>query len=66
VNVPLSHINDTAKHTVDVLSIGTLLATLFNYLPALTALLVFIWTAMRIVESWQAIRLNRRKLRGGE
>ena len=66
MNVPLSHLSDTAKHAVDALSIGALVATLFDYLPGVTAVLVFVWTGMRIYESYQAIRLNGRKLRGRE
>jgi hypothetical protein len=57
------HLSDTAKHWVDVLSMGALVTTLIGWLPAATALLVFIWTAMRIYESYLAITLSRRKLR---
>lgn len=57
------HLSDTAKHWLDALSIGALVATLLDYLPGMTAALVFVWTAMRIFESYQAIILNNRKLR---
>ena len=60
------HLSDTAKHWLDALSIGALLATLLDWLPGMTAALVFVWTAMRIYESYQAITLNNRKLRGKE
>ena len=61
----LDHLSDTAKHVVDALSVGALVATLFDWIPGVTAVAVLIWTAMRIVESWQSIKLNHRKLRGG-
>lgn len=60
----LDQMSDTAKHWIDALSLGALVATLIDVLPAATALLVFVWTAMRIFESWQNIRINARKLRG--
>ena len=60
----LDHMSDSVKHIVDVLSLGALVGTLINILPATTAALVLIWTGMRIVESYQAIKLNHRKLRG--
>jgi hypothetical protein len=57
------HLSDTAKHWIDALSLGALVATLLDRLPAITAVLVAVWTILRIVESWQAIKLNHRKLR---
>ena len=60
----LSHMSESVKHLVDLLSLGALVGTLINILPATTAALVLIWTAMRCVESYQAIKLNHRKLRG--
>jgi hypothetical protein len=57
------HLSDTAKHWIDALSLGALLATLLDRLPAITAVLVAVWTIMRMVESYQAIRLNHRKFR---
>jgi uncharacterized damage-inducible protein DinB len=60
----LVHLSDTAKHWIDVLSLGALVATLLDWIPGVTAILVLLWTAMRIYESWQNITLNRRKLRG--
>ena len=60
----VSHLSDTAKHSIDFLSLGALVATLLSWLPAATALLVFVWTAMRVFESYQNIKINARKLRG--
>ena len=57
------HLSDTAKHWIDALSLGALLATLLDRLPAITAVLVAVWTVMRIAESYQNIRINHRKLR---
>ena len=59
----VAHLSDTAKHWIDALSLGALVATLLSWLPAATAILVFSWTVMRIYESYQNIRLNARKLR---
>ena len=61
----LDHLSDTAKHVVDALSVGALVATLFDWIPGVTAVAVLIWTGMRICESWQQIKINHRKLRGG-
>lgn len=60
------HLSDTAKHIGDVLSIGALIGALLSWLPAITAVLVAVWTLMRMVESYQQIKLNHRKLRGRE
>ena len=60
----LGHMSESVKHLVDLLSLGALVGTLINILPAMTAALVLIWTGMRIIESYQAIKLNHRKLRG--
>ena len=45
------HIPDSIKHVVDVLSIGTMLGTLFQMLPNIAALLTIVWTGLRIYES---------------
>jgi hypothetical protein len=58
----LDHMSETGKHVVDALSVGALVATFFEWLPGITAVLVAIWTIMRMYESWQAIQINRRKL----
>jgi hypothetical protein len=64
--VTLDHLSDTAKHWLDVLSVGALAATLLDWLPGVTAVLVAVWTVMRMVESYQQIKLNNRKLGGRE
>ena len=59
---PLGHFGETAKHWGDVLSVGGLLATLFGWLPGITALLVLLWTGLRIYECLLSIRLKQREL----
>lgn len=56
--------SDTAKHWIDAGAVGGLIATLAGWLPGITALLVLVWTCLRIFESYQNILINRRKLRG--
>jgi hypothetical protein len=55
--------SEPAKHAVDALAVGTLIASLLSWLPGITALMVLVWTVLRIFESVQQIRLNNRKLR---
>ena len=45
------HISDDFKHIVDTLSIGTMLATVFQMLPGIAAIFTIVWTAIRIYES---------------
>lgn len=59
----IDHMSETAKHVVDVFSVGALVATFFQWLPQITALLVLIWTALRIYESLLTIREKHRALR---
>jgi hypothetical protein len=63
---PLWPLSDHAKHVIDALSMGALVTTLLGLLPAITALLVLAWTAMRMVETWQRIKINHHQLKGGE
>lgn len=62
MNEPLAHFSETAKHWIDALSVGAIVATLFDYLPGLTAALVCVWTIMRLYECWLNIRIKRREL----
>lgn len=62
MNDPLGHLSDTAKHWIDALSLGALAATFIDWLPGMSALLVFVWTALRIYECVLAIRLKHREL----
>jgi hypothetical protein len=47
----LGHISETTKHTVDAVSVVTVVATLAQWLPAIAALFTIIWTGIRIVET---------------
>ena len=42
---------ETVKHTVDALSVVTVVGTLMDILPAIAALFTIIWTAIRIYET---------------
>lgn len=42
---------ETAKHVVDALSIGTVVATLTGILPSIAAIFTIVWTAIRIYET---------------
>ncbi len=39
------------KHLGDALSIGTVIATIAGWLPAIAALLTIVWTGLRIFET---------------
>jgi hypothetical protein len=43
--------HETAKTTVDAISIVTVVGTLADVLPAVAALFTIIWTALRIFET---------------
>jgi hypothetical protein len=43
--------HETAKTTVDAISIVTVVGTLAEILPAVAALFTIIWTALRIYET---------------
>lgn len=62
MNDPLGHLSDTAKHWLDVLSLGALAATMLDWVTPLSAILVAVWTVLRIYEVLLSIRLKRREL----
>ena len=43
--------SETAKNVVDVLSVGTVVATLAGILPSIAAIFTIVWTAIRIFET---------------
>lgn len=47
----MSDTHDAAKHVVDALSIGTVVATLTGILPSVAAIFTIIWTGIRIYET---------------
>lgn len=48
---------DHTKHIVDIASVGTAVATIAGWLPALAALFTIIWTGIRIYETKTVQRL---------
>jgi hypothetical protein len=46
-----SGLDPTDKTVLDVLSVGTVVATMTNFLPAFAAILTIIWTGIRIYET---------------
>lgn len=57
------NLSDPAKHAVDALAGMTIIATLLQWMPSIAAVLAVVWTAMRIYESYQNIRLNSHRWR---
>lgn len=53
--------HDTAKHAVDAASIGTMLASLAGWLPAIAAALSILWTLIRIYETQTVQKLLGRQ-----
>ncbi|MFN9029631.1 MAG: hypothetical protein ACK54C_02135 [Betaproteobacteria bacterium] len=43
--------NDHTKHAVDALAVTTTVATVFQWLPAIAALLSIVWTIIRLYET---------------
>ena len=52
---------ETLKHMVDGASILTVIGTLVEFLPAVSALLSIVWVAIRIYETDTVKRLTGRK-----
>lgn len=52
---------EAAKHVVDALSIGTVVATLAGVLPSIAAIFTILWTAIRIYETETVQKLVRKK-----
>jgi hypothetical protein len=48
------------KHIGDALSVGTVLATIAGWLPAVAALVTIIWTGIRIIETETMRKLIKR------
>ena len=56
----LDPISDGAKIAVDVISLGVVVGTLAQILPAVAALLTIVWTAIRI---WETKTVQERLVR---
>ena len=48
---PVIHMDEAAKHVVDVLSIATVIGTLAEMLPSIAAAFTIVWTGIRIWET---------------
>jgi TctA family transporter len=52
---------ESAKHVVDALSIGTVVGTLAGVLPSIAAIFTIVWTSIRIYETDTVQKLLRKK-----
>ena len=55
------HNQETLKHMIDGASILTVIGTLVEFLPAVSAILSIIWVAIRIYETETVQKLVNRK-----
>lgn len=55
------HDQETVKHMIDGVSILTVIGTLVEFLPAVSAVLSIVWVAIRIYETDTVQRLVGRK-----
>ena len=55
------HAQETVKHMIDGASILTVIGTLVEFLPAVSAVLSIIWVAIRIYETDTVQKLVNRK-----
>ena len=46
-----TEITDSTKHAVDALSLATVLGTLVDMLPSISAIFTIVWTCIRIWET---------------
>ena len=58
------HDHETLKHILDGASIITVIGTLVEFLPAVSALLSIVWVAIRIYETDTVQKLLNRKKDG--
>jgi len=63
--VAQSHISEQTKHIGDALSIGTVAATLMEWLPAVAAILTIVWTLIRIYETDTVQKLLKKNTPAG-
>jgi hypothetical protein len=52
--------NESLKHAIDGVSVGTVVATLAGWLPHVAAVFTIIWTAIRIWETDTVKKLTGR------
>lgn len=48
---PIIHMDEAAKHIVDLISIATVIGTLADMLPSIAAAFTIVWTGIRIWET---------------
>ena len=48
---PADHVETVSKHILDVASVATMVGTLVNILPAISASLTIVWMIIRIYET---------------
>lgn len=48
---PVIHMDEAAKHIVDLISIATVIGTLADMLPSIAAAFTIVWTGIRIWET---------------
>jgi hypothetical protein len=58
---PVIHMDEAAKHIVDVISIATVIGTLADMLPSIAAAFTIVWTGIRIWETDTVKRWTGRK-----
>jgi hypothetical protein len=60
-------LSESIKHTMDAISIVTVVGTLMNLLPSVAAVLTIVWTGIRIYET-ETIQgfFNRKKKDAGD
>ena len=47
----MTHIDEGAKHVLDLVSVTTVLGALMGILPSIAALFTIVWTGIRIYET---------------
>lgn len=55
-----THVDETTKHVVDVVSVVTVVGTLVDKLPAVAALFTIVWTGIRIWETETVQKIVRK------
>jgi hypothetical protein len=63
--VAAPHLDDQTKTIGDVVSIGTVAATLVEWLPAVAAILTIVWTLIRIYETDTVQKLLKKNTPAG-
>jgi hypothetical protein len=57
----MNHLSDTTKHTIDAISVSTVVFTLSQWLPPIAALISIIWGCIRILETDTIQKLLKKK-----